>query len=58
MQENATAELVENAYNCLPQSEKEKFLATILGKASQDSVKVNNYVTHSSAESLFKTDCC
>jgi hypothetical protein len=34
LQENATAELVENAYNCLSQSEKEKFLATILGKAS------------------------
>jgi hypothetical protein len=52
LQENATAELVEDAYNCLSQSEKEKFLATILGKASQDSVKVNNYTTHSSAESL------
>jgi hypothetical protein len=35
LKENATAELVENAYNYLPQSEKEKFLATILGKASQ-----------------------
>jgi hypothetical protein len=34
LKENATAELVENAYNCLPQSEKEKFLATILGKTS------------------------
>jgi hypothetical protein len=35
LKENATAELVENAYNCLPQSEKEKFLATILGNSSQ-----------------------
>jgi hypothetical protein len=34
LKENATAELVENAYNHLPQSEKEKFLATILGKTS------------------------
>jgi hypothetical protein len=33
LEENATAELVENAYNCLPQSEKEKFLATILGNS-------------------------
>jgi hypothetical protein len=35
LEENATAELVEDAYNCLPQSEKEKFLATILGKTRQ-----------------------
>jgi hypothetical protein len=41
LKENATAELVENAYNHLPQSEKEKFLATVLGKASQtDHVKL------------------
>ncbi len=33
LEENATAELVKNAYNCLPQSEKEKFLATILGNS-------------------------
>jgi hypothetical protein len=32
---NATAELVENAYNSLSQPEKEKFLATILGNTNQ-----------------------
>jgi hypothetical protein len=32
---NATAELVENAYNCLSQPEKEKFMATILGNTNQ-----------------------
>ncbi len=35
LEENATAELVETAYNCLPQPEKEKFLAIILRNASQ-----------------------
>jgi hypothetical protein len=39
---NATAELVESAYNCLPQSEKEKFLATILANKNSISSKTNS----------------
>jgi hypothetical protein len=44
LKENATAELVENAYNYLPQSEKEKFLATILGGSSQNQIDHVNLV--------------
>jgi hypothetical protein len=44
LKENATAELVENAYNYLPQSEKEKFLATILSSSSQNQIDHVNLV--------------